>query len=230
MEHTYRTLPRNVRPMPLAVSSEEFSEAWKLARQSHDSDLGEVMRMLEPFLQHWEAMLLGRVAPDINYLTLCRLMDPGSPRGALRRVKSWVFATLQLSSVLCELRLLAVSRIRKLRYDPVQASPIMLEYVVARDFKLALSDMIYDSKTKFQEALYSLERVDLEALIVDPVEPDFFFIDRIELSPWEFYLILLNSRGIQLYRLGSYIHQPRDKTIEEMNSLWRKLEQKWLSS
>ena len=134
----YKTLPTNRRPLPLKVESSIFVNTWKACIADKQSDLTYVLCMMEPVFVHWERLLKARdLKEDINFLTLCRMLDP-DPSVALNKIKKWVAWAESSSSVKEELIYIFIERMRKFKYSPSSASDRMVEYVVAKDFKRGL--------------------------------------------------------------------------------------------
>lgn len=226
MATEYLTLPVNVRPMPLKVSSEVFTNEWERCWRDEGSDLTKLHRMVRPFLLHWEAMLTRPEYPkDINYVTLCRLVSPDSVERALNLIDSWVRAATQSSSVYEELEMLFVERVRTLNYFPGFAKPLMAEFVIARDYKLALRHKIVAILTQAgAEITYGMDPQDPSLIPTSHPFPDTLLVKNLDLDPWESYLLELVRRGCALKDMEALTHIPTEHIFYEEKAIWRKLE------
>ena len=192
----YKTLPTNRRSLPLKVSSSIFANAWKICVTNKQSDLTDILDMMKPVFAHWEKLLTRQaIEDDINFLTMCRMLDP-DPQKALFKIKQWVMWAENTSSIEEELCLIFIERIRRIRYIPSLASDKMIEYVVSKDYKLGLHHHIRAiNRLKMRDALYYSEQLEDDDFTIEVTFPDFFLIKKIQSNDWNSYLFHLISEG-----------------------------------
>ncbi len=198
MASGYLTMERHVRPMPLHVPSEVMVSEWKRCWEDKKIDSSHLFKLLDPFIDNWEAMLRGAQKKDINYVSLCGLIAPRNPTLALEMIANFVTVADDTSSVHDELTMLLVERLRRRRYWPSQASPIMAEYVLALDFKLFLRHKIVSSQViRLREATIMCDGEDPDTISIEQNIPDYLAMKNIITSPWEDYLIGLMVLGMK---------------------------------
>jgi hypothetical protein len=192
----YKTFPTNRRPLPLDVDSHSFASVWKACAKNKQSDLTKLLQMMEPVFERWEVFLL-RVDHniDINFLTLCRMLSK-NPDIALYKIDNWIKWAKSSSSIKEELQLIFLERIRKIKYTPDVASDVMVEYVVARDFKRALHHHIRAiNRLKFRDCLFYADIFDEIVVETYTNEVDIWILDRIKSNKWNSYLFHLITEG-----------------------------------
>ena len=181
------------RPMPINVDTQTFIDEWKYCILDNKSDTTKLFKMLDPFFKHWEKQLKREDAIEhINYTTLCSLLSDNI-ESSLDQISTWLSWVESTSTVRNELRYIFLERIRKFKYYPSLAKPIMVEYVVARDFKLALKKYIVSiwRKTKRDAHFIADYNVDLD------LEFDYSYFDPLvnkqleKLNNWQQYLLKL---------------------------------------
>ena len=192
----YKILPTNRRALPLKEESIIFAECWTECAKNKASDLTRLLKMMEPVFKSWEDFLLcKKYEIDMNFLTLCRLLD-SDPAIALIKIKRWTKWAKSSSSIKEELQLIFIERIRKIKYTPDLASSKMLEYVVARDFKRGLHHHIRAiNRLKSRDALFYADVFDEIEIETYTNETDYWLLDIIKSNKWNSYLFHLISEG-----------------------------------
>lgn len=182
----------NSRPMPMDTPTSVFVDEWKACIENASHDTTRLFTMLDPFIAHWKSQITAQTYDyHINYLTLCNLLSDDLDE-SLNMIRCWVDWAEKTSSVESELRYLLLERIRKFKYFPTQANPIMAEYVIGRDFKLALNHYIRDIWRKHnRDALLSAEHsIDFDAEY-SYTYPDYIMWKNLNLDTWQSYIIKL---------------------------------------
>lgn len=224
----YKVLPTNTRPMQLEVTSEEFALEFKAVLSSPDSDISKLLEISQPHLDKWEEQLNGNIIEkDIGYITLCRLLSPGCSDKALEMVKCWVAWAKSSSSIKEELQYLFLQRIRKFRYHPSLARPVMVEYIVARDFKLGLRHFIlYVYRKQARDALCRADRTDTIDISYTEEFPDYLLIDSMALNKWQSYIFHLIVSGDTSINRAKLAHYKRRNLYREEQKIWQLLNKK----
>ena len=181
------------RPIPIDVETQTLIDEWKLCISDKQSDTTNLFKMLDPFFAHWERQLrrIDKVE-HINYSTLCSLLSDNFDI-SLQKIAAWVKWVDSTSTIKNELAYIFLERIRKFKYYPNLARPIMVEYVIARDFKLALRHHIVGIWRRInRDAHHKAEyNVDLN-LEVDYTYSDPIVYKHLEkLDTWQYYLLKL---------------------------------------
>jgi len=209
--------------MPLTVEPEvfvkEYFECWDDPQRSTDV----LYEYIRPFLDNWVCMLTNPDAPkDISYISLCqRLESVGDP---IEKLQAWRDRLLCTTSIYDELTLLFFTRLRGLNYYPKKASAKMVEYVVAKDFRDRLKDLI------ITQARYPLDLPSGELTFGAQVEDehaDYFLLKNLGLNDWEVYMLALIQRGLSAPEISELTHIPRRTYSREERKLWHRLRTKW---
>ena len=138
----YKKIPTNKKPFPASVPTEKFQEEWLKCIGNKDSNVCSLLEIMKPAFSHWEKLLLGTAdRADIGFVTLCQLLDK-DPETSLQKLNCWVEWVLKNSDIISELQYIFLERVRKFKYKPSLAAPIMVEYIAARDFKLGIYHQI----------------------------------------------------------------------------------------
>lgn len=181
------------RPMPLEVDTETFIAEWKKCILDKSSDTQHLFIMLEPFLDHWESQLKRKSEVEhINYSTLCSLLSD-NPETSLLMIKKWIEWVQSTSNIKNELSYIFLERVRRFKYYPSLARPIMVEYVIARDFKLALKHHITGIWRKIHRDAHYIAEYDVDF----DLEFDYSYVDTLvykeieKLTNWQQYLLKL---------------------------------------
>lgn len=224
----YKVLPTNTRPMQLEVTSEEFALEFKTALSSPDSDVTKLLEISQPHLDKWEQQLTGYTTEkDIGYVTLCRLLSPDSSNKALEMVKCWVMWAKSSSSIREELQYLFLQRIRKFKYHPSLARPVMVEYIVARDFKLGLRHFIlYVYRKQGRDALFRADQTDTIDILYAEEPPDYLLLENTGLNQWQSYLLHLIVSGDNSITRAKLAHYKRRNLYREEQKIWQLLNKK----
>lgn len=227
----YKTLPQNCRSLPLHVDGGEFSKEWLRCISDKESDLTELIEMMQPVFQHWKRKLLSiDMKDDINYLTLCRLLSPDSDK-ALKLIKNWIDWAEINSTIIEELEYLFVIRTRKFKYKPALARSSMIEYIVARDFKHGLYHHIrFANRLKERDALYHSESIENIEIAVEFDTPDYFLLDAIKNNEWDSYLFHLISQGYTSVERSTLTKIHRRNLYKEEKEIWDLAKQKLFDS
>jgi len=221
----YRVLPTNTRAMPLGCTAQDFVEEYFECWSNPDRTTDKLYKLVTPLFEHWERMLRDPdYEKDLNYVALCRRLYPLSedPQALLR---DWVeYADLQ-SSVREELELLFFNRLRALRYYPKRAAPKMAEYVIAKDFRDRLKDVIVRSGNPPIDV--PPPACTFTAMEVEDVHPDHLLLKNLGLDMWESYLLELLKLGMTTMEISALTHLPRKTFANEENQLWHRIRTKW---
>lgn len=222
----YKTLEPKQTPLTLSVSQEAFANEWKKCISDKSSDLSEIMIMIEPFLKIWEKQLKNIFNPNIHFLTLCKLLSKKDINIAVNMVKDWVSWVETDSTIEHELKYLFIERLRNFKYKPALARPHSVEYIVAKDFKLALrnyirticrlvkKDVIYSAVYQEYETLHTVEN------------PDVLLIKNLKLDNWQSYLLQLYKQGLSSSGRAQKLHIHRRDLYKEEKQLWDLLREK----
>jgi hypothetical protein len=223
----YKTLPTDRRALPLQADSSIFVASWKQCILDKKSDLTEVLEMMEPVFIRWEELLTLRdLREDINFLTLCRMLDP-DPEIALAKVKKWTEWAETSSSIKDELIFIFIERVRKLRYPPASASNKMVEYIVAKDFKRGIHHHIRAiTRLKSRDALFYSETFDENEFEKYITYPDYFVLNMLRSNKWNSYLFHLISEGYTIGQRSELTKLHRRNLYKEEKKLCRLAKQK----
>jgi hypothetical protein len=223
----FKTLPKTQKPFPLTLDSEKFAASYIVAHKDKTSDLTEVIKLVMPALKHWDDCLKNNnYSSDINMLTLCRLLS-NKPAKAITMIRNWVVETNKVSSTIDELIFLFIKRARKIKYLPRAKAPVMIEYVVARDLKLALKEEIKKSwiKTTCRLGYSAKNNLQLEEKMYDKL-PDYYALNIIRESFWLYYLCTLIYQGYTSIERSNLTQIKRQNLYREEKQLWQLLKSK----
>jgi len=222
----YKVLPNTQRPIPtLLVSSKEFVNEWQLCWEDKNHDMSYLLKIAEPLIEHWIQLLTNPNYPkDVNLISLYSLLEDEFNE-AESLIEKWLNYVENTTSIREELTFIFIERVRKCNYYPYQASPMMAEYIIARDFKLRLKDIII-SKIK-EEYIFLVDKVDPEKLFYNPHIPDYLEIKHLALMKWDEYLFDLLVTNSQ-YEIADLIHIPRDSIKRECYYVWHYLRRIYL--
>lgn len=225
----YKKLPKNTRPLALEIETEDFVEEWKKCVTDKQSDLSILIDMMNPVFIKWENLLSKKdLSDDIGYTTLCKLISP-NPEEAKETISLWLQYIENTSDFMSEIQYIFIERMRKFKYVPTLASSIMVEYVVAKDLKLALYHHIrYVSRLINREALY---HSDIESNLEIQIEeelPDFFLLKNIDadLNPWQSYLFFMIKEGYSSVKRSELTRIHRRNLYKEEQTIWHLIKQK----
>jgi hypothetical protein len=216
---TYLILPTNQRPIPtLKVTSKEFTREWEACWKDQSRDITYLTSIATPLIDHWEALLTKPEYPrDIGFISLCALLDNTNMDSALQIVSSWVHWAEQLTSVREELEILFIEHIRKARYYPRLARPVMAEYVIARDFKSRLVSKIkLHRHPDFEHDTHSPDTI----LCIVPEYPDYLMLKNLGLSNWESYLLKMMKERYSVLEISKLNRIPRETQYYEEKEIW----------
>lgn len=219
------------RPMPLNVSTETFIGEWGRCIDDKASDTTELIKMLQPFVTHWESQLRNQTqAYHINYVTLCKLLSSDID-SSLSMIRAWLNWADNTSTVQNELTFLFLERVRKFKYYPTLAKPIMVEYVIARDFKLALRQYITSiwRKTNRDAHFQAEYDVDYDEEIVYDYS-DSIIVRDLKLDSWQNYLIDLILSNYSTVERSNLTLMHRRNLYTEENKIWDLIRLKLLDS
>lgn len=181
------------RPMPMDEETQNFIQEWKCCILDDNSNTNKLFLMLEPFFLHWEKQLKRQDKIEhINYSTLCCLLSKEN-KNSLKMIECWLNWVEKTSTINSELSYIFLERIRKFKYYPTLAKPIMVEYVIARDFKLALKQQIVNVWRKVHRDAHLLADYDVDF----DKEVDYSYLDPLvykqleKFNNWQQYLLKL---------------------------------------
>jgi len=223
----YKTLPKNMRSLPLTVDGRVFSEEWLKCIGDPKSDLTKLIEMMKPVFIHWEKKLLSLdLSDDINYLTLCKLISLNLDE-ALKHINIWIEWAVNTSSIQEELEYIFIQRMRKFKYKPALAKPGMIEYIVARDFKLGIHHHMRSiNRLATRDALFTAESLE-DYDIIDEVDfPDFFLLETIKGNDWNSYLFHMIANGYTSTERSQIVKIHRRNLYKEEQQIWQLLKQK----
>ena len=217
--------------MPLEVTSNIFSMEWKACWEDSDRDVTQLLNMIQPFLDHWKALLTNIAYPrDIHYSTLCQLFGKNVEE-AVGIIKGWVRYAENTTSVMEELQMLFLERLRRLKYFPNRASHIMAEYVIARDFKYNLMHKISTVLGQNgSEVEYQLNPEDPDEICVEYNHPDYILIKGLDFNLWESYIFTLLKMGTTTSDTSRLTRIPRVSMLRQEQKIWQSLETKQFDS
>ena len=223
----YKTLPKNIRSLPLTVDGRVFSKEWLKCIDEPESDLTKLIDMMKPVFIHWEnKLLLLDLSDDINYLTLCKLISIDLEE-ALSHINTWIEWAQNTSSIREELEYIFIQRMRKFKYKPALARPAMIEYIVARDFKLGIHHHMRSiNRLVNRDALFSAEGLENNDIIDEVDFPDFFLLDTIKQNNWDSYLFHLIKNGYTSTERSQIVKIHRRNLFKEEQQIWHLLKQK----
>ena len=221
----YKHLPTSTRPLPLAVSSKTFTDEWLLCIGDYQKDLTSLLLMMEPVFIYWEKQLTREIIEDdINFLTLCKLISK-EPEEALAKIKRWRSWVKSNSDIKSELQYIFIERVRKLRYKPTFAQPLMVEYIVAKDFKLGLYHHIrYILRLVDRDAIYNVEEREFDIAVTFDL-PDYLLLQNIGLNIWQSYLFHLIKQGYNSITRSVLTKLHRRNLYNEERKIWLRLKQ-----
>lgn len=226
-----KPLPTNVRPMTLDVSSEIFTSEWGRCILDKKYDMTKLITMIKPFVKEWEYQLKQQSKEqNINYVTLCKLLSEDSAE-SLKMIKCWVSWAESTSTIENELTYLFLERVRRFKYYPTLARPVMVEYVVARDYKLGLKHFIRNVwRQHGRDALLTAEYdVDYDKKISYSYQDPFIF-DKDNMSPWHLYLLNLVLSNYNTTERSELTHIHRRNLYIEEKKIWDSIKQRLSSS
>lgn len=227
----YEPLPTNVRPMKLDVTSEEFVSEWGRCILNKKSDITTLLEIVDPFIKNWEKLLRERNdQKDISYVTLQKLLSKDKEH-SLVMIDSWIQWADSTSTVENELLYLFIERVRRFKYYPSLAQPGMVEYVIARDYKLSLKHFIkrihnLKNRDALLTAVYG-SNYD-EAVIQE--YPDPFILNKDKLTAWHLYLLNLIVSNYNTVERSELTHIHRRNLYIEERTIWDSLRQRLLGS
>lgn len=223
----FRILPKNQKPLSPRTNTESLVEEWKSVCMDKTSDLSDLCQLMRPALQSWTNILRsGKYYKDINIYTLSRLLSP-SIDISNKMIDAWIAEVETTSSLLDELTLLFIERVRAVKYIPRAKSDLIIEYVIARDLKLALKDKIIQYWDKRID-LCALERYyssNFEYQHYDKL-PDYYLLNIIKQDYWMYYLCCLIYEGYTSVQRSDLTKIKRQNLYREEKQLWHLLRSK----
>jgi|15BtaG_2_1085339.scaffolds.fasta_scaffold02759_10 hypothetical protein len=220
----YRILPTNSRAMPLECTAETFVNEYRECWEDPERPTNNLYVLVRPFLEHWARMLEDHgYKKDINYVSLCRRLYPITESPS-EMIESWCNAAQQTTSVMEELEMLFFARLRRLNYYPKRAAPRMAEYVIAKDFRDRLKDMVLRS---WRHPIDIPMEAITSVLVTEDPQPDHLFFKTLGLNEWESYMLELLKLGRSTMEVAALTHIPRRTLLREEQYLWSQLRTKW---
>ena len=220
----YKVFPTAVRPMSLTCSSAKFVAEYRACWEDPDRNTQRLYKLAKPFINSWVHMLQTPGSKkDISFVTLCRMLE-AQGKEPVSTISYWCQAVSSSSSVEEEITLLFFTRLRAMKFFPKQASAIMAEYVVAKDFRNALKDAI----AKVYNNPIDLLKPGITSLLwVEDDLPDYLLLKNFERTLWEDYLLELFKSGYSAADIARFTHIPHRTVIREVSNLWNQLRTRW---
>jgi len=223
----YKKVSTSTRPLPLEVDSKIFAQEWLKCISNKSANLTNLLEMMQPVFNTWKTQIIQKEnINEINFVTLCRLLSP-KPNEALEKINSWAEWVDDNSTIINELQYIFIERIRKFKHKPTSAKPIMIEYIVARDFKLGIYHHIRKILRLInRDAIYSLEdKYDFEIAVTFKI-PDYLLLHNIGLTPWQSYLFYLLKQGYSSTARSKLTKLHRRNLHKEEKQIWLLLKRK----
>lgn len=223
----FRILPKNQKPLSLKTNSQSLVQEWKSVCLDKRSDLSKLCKLIEPSLQTWANILTtGKYYKDINTYTLARLLSPSIDLSH-KMIHAWINEVETTSSLMDELNLLFIERVRAVKYIPKAKSDLIIEYVIARDLKLALKDKIvqyWNKRINFSAferyCNYTFSQTHYDKL------PDYYLLNIIKQDYWMYYLCCLLHEGYTSIQRSDLTKIKRQNLHREEKQLWHLLRSK----
>ena len=180
---------------------------------------------MQPAFAHWEKLLLGTIdRADIGFVTLCQLLDK-DPAVSLDKLNCWVDWVLENSDLKSELQYIFLERVRKFKYKPSLAAPIMVEYIAARDFKLGIYHQIRAThRLSKRDATFYIDDYEFD-IMSDNELPDYLLLKNIgaELNSWQSYLFFLIKQGYTSTTRSELTRTDRRNLHKEEKEIWQSI-------
>lgn len=223
----YKTLPTNQKPLIASPDADEFAAEWKANCVNKKSDLTRLYELILPTFEAWERMLLaGNYSKDINLFTMVRLLS-SDPYVSDMKIKAWIKETKVKSSIIDELTMLFVTTMRRYRFVSQTNSSNMVEYIVIRDIKFALKDLINSSwaKVKHKKSFGHYLKAEYQDSYFEEL-PDYFLLYILRKNRWLNYLSTLILEGYSSYERSDIVQIKRQNLFAEEKKLWLLLKDK----
>lgn len=224
----YKKLPTNTRPLALEMPSKEFVKIWTSCIEDKKSDLTELLKAMNPVFDRWVKLFTSELhEDDINYLTLCKLISPDSDE-AKKSLSIWLQYIEVNSDLKSELQYIFIERMRKFRYIPTLASNKMIEYIIAKDFKLGIHHHVrYILRLVSREALYHADIDTTIEIGISEEVPDYFLLKRInlDLTQWQSYLFFMIQQGYSSVKRSELTRIHRRNLYNEEQKIWHLIKQ-----
>lgn len=138
----YKKINPNKKNLPSSIDSELFKKLWIEALEDKDSDVTELLKLLDPFFQKLIDQILTFRQLDFNFVSLCQYISP-DPTQAATKIKNWVKNS---DSIYSDMIYCFMKRLRAVKKIPKNGRPLMVEYYFITDFKYELSKFIKKQK------------------------------------------------------------------------------------
>lgn len=135
---TFKKLKAPKRILDISVPPVDFKSIWIQALKNKNSDLTELLKILDPFLQQVSYNILNDKY-DYYLVSILNLVNLNS-KISIHKKNLWIKSIH--SDVYQEIVLLLVKRCRRLTKIPYNASPEMCEHYFLTDLKYAISKQI----------------------------------------------------------------------------------------
>jgi hypothetical protein len=138
----YKKINPNKKNLPLSIDSGLFKKLWVEALEDKESDLNELLSLLEPFFQKLINQFLTFKNLDFTFMSLCQYISP-DPKQAIIKITNWMNNT---DSMYSDIVYCFIKRTRAIKKIPKHGRPLMVEYYFITDFKYELSKYIKKQK------------------------------------------------------------------------------------
>jgi hypothetical protein len=223
----YKKLPTNQKPLIASPDADEFAAEWKAKCVNKKSDLTRLYELILPTFKAWEEMLVsGSYSKDINIFTMVRLLS-SDPHISDMKIKAWIKETKIKSSIVDELTMLFMTTMRRYRFVSQTNSSNMVEYIVIRDIKFALKDLINSSwaRVKHRKSFGYYLKGEYEDSYYQEL-PDYFLLYILRKDRWLNYLSTLILEGYTTYERSDIVQIKRQNLFAEEKKLWLLLKDK----
>ena len=101
----------------------------------------------------------------------------------------------------------------------------MAEYVIAKDFRDRLKDLILRSHSHPIDVPHPAPT--FQDMETEDKHPDYLLLETLGLNEWESYLLELLKMGMNAMDIAALTHLPRKTFANEETHLWHRLRQTW---
>jgi hypothetical protein len=218
-----KLFPSEIHALHLQVETREFMKEWKTCIQEPKHDMGNLLKILEPYIIHWYNLLTNSSYPrDVQIATLYRCLDKYD-YGGLEIVNTWI---TQVNNLKAELQYIACEVIRHTQYFPNAAKPIMAEYIFALLYRNYLRDHI-KRELNLDPIVVTDDETILTSQTIEYDNCDILLLESVTTNRWERYLLYLISNGFSTNEIANIAKLPRETFYYEEKHLWEQLKNLW---
>jgi len=138
----YKKINPNKKNLPATIDSNLFKSLWVQALEDKQSDLTNLLSLLEPFFQKLIQQFLTFKNLDFTFVSLCQYISP-DPKQAITKINNWIENS---DSIYSDIVFCFIKRTRAIKKIPTKGRPLMVEYYFITDFKYELSKYIKKQK------------------------------------------------------------------------------------